>query len=55
MNKILVDDKGLLCLAAFGLPPLKHSDDPHRALMAAQVSRARARARALSFSLGRAT
>jgi class 3 adenylate cyclase len=37
VNKIIVDDKGLLCLAAFGLPPLKHPDDPHRALMSAQV------------------
>eukprot|EP00937_MAST-01D_sp_MAST-1D-sp2_P000284 g284.t1 len=32
VNKLLVDDKGLLLLAAFGLPPLRHSDDPTRAL-----------------------
>lgn len=36
LNKILVDDKGLLLLACFGLPPLNHyTDDPLRAVLAA--------------------
>ncbi len=32
INKILVDDKGLLVLCALGLPPMPHSDDPVRAV-----------------------
>ena len=35
VNKILVDDKGMLCLAVFGLPPLVHVDDATRATAAA--------------------
>ncbi len=35
VNKISVDDKGLTLLAAFGLPPLSHEDDPFLALQAA--------------------
>eukprot|EP00397_Hematodinium_sp_SG-2012_P000298 GEMP01000298.1.p1 GENE.GEMP01000298.1~~GEMP01000298.1.p1 ORF type:complete len:2004 (+),score=372.97 GEMP01000298.1:470-6481(+) len=33
VNKFLVDDKGLLIVAAFGLPPLVHFDDPLRAII----------------------
>merc|ERR1719247_1114872 len=34
VNKFLVDDKGVLLLAAFGLPPLNHfTDDPLRAVL----------------------
>jgi len=32
VNKFLVDDKGLLFLLVFGLPPLVHVDDPARAV-----------------------
>ena len=35
INKLLIDDKGTLLLVAFGLPPLAHTDDPLRALAAA--------------------
>ncbi|KAK3285553.1 hypothetical protein CYMTET_6848 [Cymbomonas tetramitiformis] len=35
VNKFLVDDKGLLFLCGFGLPPLIHTDDPVRAIHAA--------------------
>eukprot|EP00929_Paragymnodinium_shiwhaense_P086411 TRINITY_DN4692_c0_g1_i3.p1 TRINITY_DN4692_c0_g1~~TRINITY_DN4692_c0_g1_i3.p1 ORF type:complete len:1802 (-),score=346.75 TRINITY_DN4692_c0_g1_i3:263-5668(-) len=36
VNKFLVDDKGMLLLAVFGLPPLNHyTDDPLRAVLAA--------------------
>lgn len=34
LNKFLVDDKGLLLLLVFGLPPLVHTDDPLRAVLA---------------------
>lgn len=30
MNKFLVDDKGVLLLVMFGLPPVYHLDDPVR-------------------------
>lgn len=32
INKLLVDDKGLLALAVFGLPPFLHQDDAARAV-----------------------
>ena len=34
INKLLVDDKGLLALAVFGLPPFLHQDDAARAVAA---------------------
>jgi class 3 adenylate cyclase/tetratricopeptide (TPR) repeat protein len=34
-NKISVDDKGATVLAAFGLPPFAHEDDPERGVRAA--------------------
>ncbi|KAL8431561.1 hypothetical protein Efla_000607 [Eimeria flavescens] len=34
VNKFLVDDKGVLLLVMFGLPPVYHLDDPVRAIMA---------------------
>jgi len=35
LNKFLIDDKGMLFLLVWGLPPLVHRDDPTRALLAA--------------------
>ena len=35
VNKVLVDDKGMLVLATLGLPPLCHRNDASRALFAA--------------------
>jgi len=35
VNKLMVDDKGLLVLCALGLPPMGHGDDPFRAVSAA--------------------
>lgn len=35
INRFGIDDKGAVLLAAFGLPPLRHDDDPLRALRAA--------------------
>jgi class 3 adenylate cyclase len=34
LNKFLIDDKGLLFILVFGLPPLVHTDDPTRAVLA---------------------
>lgn len=34
LNKFVIDDKGLLFLLVFGLPPLVHTDDPTRAVLA---------------------
>lgn len=36
INKFLVDDKGLLVLVGFGLPPMVHNDDALRAVLTAQ-------------------
>jgi class 3 adenylate cyclase/tetratricopeptide (TPR) repeat protein len=35
INKISVDDKGITLVAALGLPPFAHEDDPERAVRAA--------------------
>ena len=35
LNKLSFDDKGLTLVAAFGLPPLSHEDDPERSVRAA--------------------
>ena len=37
INKMAVDDKGLITIAVFGLPPLPHDDDPRRAVHAAMA------------------
>lgn len=34
LNKFLIDDKGMGFLIVFGLPPLVHTDDPTRAVLA---------------------
>jgi len=39
INKINVDDKGITIVAAFGLPPLSHEDDPLRGVQAALMIR----------------
>ncbi len=35
LNKLSMDEKGVTAVAAFGLPPLTHEDDPQRAVLAA--------------------
>jgi len=35
LNKVSIDDEGYVAIAAFGLPPLAHENDPTRALLAA--------------------
>jgi len=39
INKINVDDKGITIVAALGLPPFSHEDDPSRAVQAALMIR----------------
>ena len=39
INKISVDDKGITIVAAMGLPPFSHEDDPARGLQAALMIR----------------
>ena len=39
INKINVDDKGITIVAAFGLPPFAHEDDPARGVQAALMIR----------------
>jgi class 3 adenylate cyclase/tetratricopeptide (TPR) repeat protein len=39
INKINVDDKGITLVAALGLPPFAHEDDPARAVQAALMIR----------------
>eukprot|EP00928_Gymnodinium_smaydae_P046316 TRINITY_DN3084_c0_g4_i1.p1 TRINITY_DN3084_c0_g4~~TRINITY_DN3084_c0_g4_i1.p1 ORF type:complete len:1123 (-),score=247.59 TRINITY_DN3084_c0_g4_i1:427-3795(-) len=34
MNKFIMDEKGLLCLMVYGLPPIVHTDAPTRAVLA---------------------
>ena len=53
--KLLVDDKGLVLVAAFGLPPLSHQDDPARALEAALELRSELAAQGVASAAGIAT
>ncbi|HEX6269368.1 MAG TPA: AAA family ATPase [Anaerolineales bacterium] len=39
INKINVDDKGITIVAALGLPPFSHEDDPARAVQSALIIR----------------
>jgi class 3 adenylate cyclase/tetratricopeptide (TPR) repeat protein len=38
LNKVSLDEKGVVLVAAFGLPPLAHEDDAARAIKAAQAT-----------------
>jgi class 3 adenylate cyclase/tetratricopeptide (TPR) repeat protein len=55
VNKLGVDDKGATLVAAFGLPPVAHEDDPVRAVQAALGIQARLQSRGLRPALGLAT
>jgi class 3 adenylate cyclase/tetratricopeptide (TPR) repeat protein len=52
VNKLSVDDKGVTFIAAFGLPPLAHEDDPIRGVQAALDIQAELNKMALSCSIG---
>lgn len=47
-----VDNKGLTVVAAFGLPPLSHEDDPLRGALAAVAAREVLQARGVRFKAG---
>jgi class 3 adenylate cyclase len=53
VNKVSVDDKGATLVAAFGLPPLYHEDDPLRALEAARDMHALLPAASIGIATGR--
>jgi class 3 adenylate cyclase/tetratricopeptide (TPR) repeat protein len=55
VDKLSVDDKGLIALVALGLPPLSHPDDPERAVMAALELREALAAQGLGCRIGIAT
>jgi class 3 adenylate cyclase/tetratricopeptide (TPR) repeat protein len=55
VNKLGVDDKGATMVAAFGLPPVAHEDDPVRAVRAALGIQAQLRRHQLRHAIGIAT
>ena len=55
INKLNLDDKGTSLLAALGLPPLAHEDDPRRSVQAAIAIRTRLLELGLRSSVGIAT
>ncbi|MBU6428643.1 MAG: AAA family ATPase, partial [Cyanobacteria bacterium REEB65] len=52
INKLSVDEKGISMVAALGLPPLSHSDDPARAIGAALAIHEQLKAMGVSSSIG---
>ena len=52
INKLSVDDKGVSLLAALGLPPLAHEDDPDRGLKAALAINERLKSLGIRSSIG---
>lgn len=53
--RILVDDKRVTIMAAFGLPPLAHEEDPYRAIQAAEEIRGSLVQRKVDHGIGVAT
>ena len=52
LNKISQDDKGIMVDAAFGLPPLAHTDDPLRGIQAALMIRDELQQRGMRGAIG---
>ncbi|MBL4681563.1 MAG: AAA family ATPase [Pseudomonadales bacterium] len=52
INKLSVDDKGVSLLAALGLPPLAHEDDPDRGIKAAITMNDRLKKLGIRSSIG---
>ncbi|MEI7768481.1 MAG: tetratricopeptide repeat protein [Chloroflexales bacterium] len=52
LNKLLVDDKGMISLITFGAPPFAHTDDPLRAVRCALDLQALADRLALRLMIG---
>jgi len=55
INKINVDDKGVTVIAALGLPPFSHEDDPARGIQAALMIRKQLQAMKVRSNIGVAT
>ncbi|MBA3532741.1 MAG: AAA family ATPase [Ardenticatenales bacterium] len=55
VNQLLVDDKGTILVAAFGLPPRAHEDDAARAVQAALAIQASLSGLGLQSAIGLAT
>ncbi len=55
INKLGVDDKGIMLVAALGLPPLAHEDDAARGVLAALAMRAKLQELGLPSAIGVAT
>jgi class 3 adenylate cyclase len=55
VNKWTVDEKGMNFIAAYGLPPLSHEDDPYRAIRAATSIQETLRAMGVKANYGIAT
>lgn len=52
INKLTIDDKGVMLIAAFGLPPLAHEDDATRGALAALDCSERLQALGLPYGIG---
>jgi class 3 adenylate cyclase/tetratricopeptide (TPR) repeat protein len=52
INKINVDDKGITVVAALGLPPFSHEDDPTRGVQAALMIRKELEGRKVHSNIG---
>jgi len=55
LKEITMDEKGTTLVAAFGVPPFTHEDDPVRAVQAALILQAEVRALGLATGVGVAT
>ncbi len=55
LKEITIDDKGTTLVAAFGVPPFSHEDDPDRAVQAALGFQTEIRALGLTAGIGIAT
>ncbi len=52
LRKVMMDDKGLVAIAAFGLPPVSHEDDTVRGVQAAQEIQVRLRSLGFDAKIG---
>ena len=52
IRQFIIDDKGSVLIAAFGLPPLSHEDDPCRAVQAAMMLQKRVSELSISTNIG---
>jgi len=52
IRQFIIDDKGSVLIAAWGLPPLSHEDDPARALRASMLIQKNLKALSVGNSIG---